>query len=117
MSVQVGVHETLEHLRRRELAHRESGRARAEQLRRRLPEAAASLRARGARRIGVFGSLVQGTPSPDCDVDLAVEGLPHEVYFEALAELIRLLGAVDLVRMEEAPDSLRDRIDAEAQWL
>jgi predicted nucleotidyltransferase len=51
-------------------------------------------------------------------VDLAVEGLPATAYFQALAELMALFGTrVDLVRLEEAPPSLCERVDEEGQVL
>jgi hypothetical protein len=44
-------------------------------------------------------------------VDLAVEGLPSCAYFAALAALMELFGGpVDRVRMEEAVESLRQRV-------
>lgn len=92
---------------------------RARLLRSRLPEATALLRTQfGTKRVWLFGSLVQGNPSSDCDVDLAVEGLKPNQYFDALAELMRLFGVrVDLVPVEKAPSSLRDRILAEGAEL
>lgn len=68
----------------------------------------------GARRVWLFGSLVAGSPTAHSDVDLAVEGLSSNAYFGALADLMELFhGRVDLVRWEEAPESLRARILAE----
>lgn len=88
-------------------------------LRSRIPEAASLLRTQfGARRIWLFGSLAQGNPSPNCDVDIAVEGVQSNQFFEALAELMQLFGVrVDLVAMEKAPPSLRQRIFAEGTEL
>lgn len=57
-------------------------------------------------------------PSAESDVDLAVEGLDGSRYFHALADLMQIFrGPVDLVRMEEATDSLRDRVTAEGREL
>lgn len=84
---------------------------RAEGLLGRMGDAAALLRAAGAGRVWLFGSLAEGRPRPESDVDLAVEGLPGAAFFEALAALMTLFGTrVDLVRLEEAPDSLRERV-------
>jgi uncharacterized protein len=114
----VKVHDTLEHLRRIEAGKRTLGRQRAERLRSRLPQAAQLLRARGAQQIILFGSLGETEPGPEPDVDLGVEGLPSLEYFPALAELMALFRArVDLVRLEEAPGSLRERIAHEGRPL
>ncbi|MEE8408494.1 MAG: hypothetical protein V3T05_02715 [Myxococcota bacterium] len=58
------------------------------------------------------------TCSSECDVDLAVTGLSHEQYFEALAALMAHFAcAVDLVEIESAGDSLRARIEIEGRSL
>ncbi|GMV43072.1 MAG: hypothetical protein AMXMBFR64_47880 [Myxococcales bacterium] len=65
----------------------------------------------GASRVWLFGSLVWGHPDDASDLDLAAEGLAEESYFRALAALLRDSAVpVDLVRLEEAPPSLRERI-------
>jgi predicted nucleotidyltransferase len=113
-----GVQTTLAHLRRQEEERRAAGRARADRIRQHLPEVARRLRARGAERIWLFGSMASSDPAPGADVDLAVMGLPGSCYFEVLAELMETLGAVvDLVRIEEAPASLVARIEAEGVSL
>jgi predicted nucleotidyltransferase len=54
----------------------------------------------------------------DSDVDIAASEVPPENYFAALADLMEVLGTpVDLVRLEDAPESLRDRIAAEGEAL
>jgi predicted nucleotidyltransferase len=69
-------------------------------------------------RLRVFGSLVTGALNEHSDLDLAVEGLATGRYFEVLADLISLFSApVDLVRLEEAPESLHQRIAAEGETL
>lgn len=84
----------------------------------RLPGAVELLRGRGAVRVVLFGSLAAGVPTSESDVDLAVAGLPAATYFDTLAELESLFGApVDLVRVEEAPESLRQRIAEEGREL
>ena len=76
------------------------------------------LRAAGATRVVLFGSLAAGTPRDDSDVDLAAEGIPRLRFFELLGELMDLFGcSVDLVRLEDAPPSLRARIEAEGEPL
>ncbi|MBI3202438.1 MAG: nucleotidyltransferase domain-containing protein [Myxococcales bacterium] len=97
----------------RERGARDLARAteRAQAIRSRLPAAAACLRGHGARRVWLFGSIAEGRPRLDSDVDLAVEGLPPARYFDALAEVAELAGTrVDLVRWEAAPPSLRERV-------
>jgi uncharacterized protein len=107
--------ETALHLRTRAEADRQRGRQRAADL---LAQSAAARRLlvdrHGARRVWLFGSLVVGNPTEESDVDLAVEGLPSAAYFSALADLMSLFHApVDLVPMEQAPESLRERILSE----
>jgi predicted nucleotidyltransferase len=72
----------------------------------------------GAKRAWLFGSLARGETRSDSDVDLAVEGLPASKYFAALAALMELFrGRVDLVRVEEAGESLRACIRDEGRTL
>jgi len=63
----------------------------------------------GVRQVILFGSVARGRAHSDTDVDLAVEGLAPERYFEALARCSDVAGRnVDLVPMEEAiPELLR----------
>jgi uncharacterized protein len=72
---------------------------------------ATMLAARGASRVVLFGSLVTGGGHEASDIDMAVEGLSADVYFEALGELLMAAPCkVDLVRLEDAPTSLRAHI-------
>lgn len=83
-----------------------------------LPMAREILRGRGATAVYVFGSVTTGETTPRSDLDLATLGLPGEEYFEALGELMRALPCdVDLVRLEEAPESLRERVHTEGRRL
>lgn len=110
--------ETARWLRDRDAAARARASERAEGLRHLLPEAVAALRAFGARRIRLFGSLVSGDVHESSDVDLAVEGLSAERHQEALTALMVLFPCdVDLVRLEGAPEALRSRIAAEGRDL
>jgi uncharacterized protein len=101
------------------VADRQRGINRAERLLAHAAEARRLLVDRhGARRVWLFGSLVAGQPTADSDVDLAVEGLPSAAYFNALADLMALFhGPVDPVRLEEASESLRDRVRSEGREL
>jgi predicted nucleotidyltransferase len=119
MSISVTSADTARHLRRRAIKAAAQGAGRARRLRARLPVAVACLRRDyGAATVILFGSLANRTFGPDSDVDLAVSGLGREAYFKALADLMDVFeGPVDLVRLEDAPASLRERIDAEGERL
>jgi predicted nucleotidyltransferase len=112
------VSSTVLHLRRRAEEQAERGRRRRVELERWLPAAAEILRRHGATAVHLFGSVATGETSATSDLDLATEGLPGAAYFPALGELLQTLPcAVDLVRLEEAPGSLRDRVAAEGRRL
>lgn len=85
-----------------------------EQLLKRVHEAAALLKNRfGVQRVLLFGSLAhQAWFAPDSDVDLVVEGLPADDYWQAwrLAEEIVQDRPVDLIEIETASESLRQAI-------
>ncbi|MBX3462180.1 MAG: nucleotidyltransferase domain-containing protein [Planctomycetes bacterium] len=102
------------HLRRRRAEEAAQAGLRADELRAKLPAAARLLAEAGARSVRLFGSLARGDVSVTSDVDLAVTGLPAERHFAVLGGLMELFaGPVDLVRTEDAPPSLRERIAAE----
>jgi predicted nucleotidyltransferase len=111
--------DTARHLRRVAERRRRRAELRSERLRGLLPEAAKVLRERyHATDVRLFGSLATGSFGERSDVDLAVSRLPRTRYFAALADLMELFGTpVDLVRLEEAPSSLRERIRAEGEGL
>lgn len=89
------------------------GRAR-EGLLGRIREAAAVLKSRfGVRRVILFGSLAHAAWfMPDSDVDLAVEGLVGQAYWQAWRLLEEVIGdhPVDLIEIETAGESLRRAI-------
>ena len=68
----------------------------------------------GARKVYLFGSLLdQGSVHARSDIDLAVEGLEGELYFEALSEVWKLLPPgveLDLVLLEQAWPGLAERV-------
>jgi predicted nucleotidyltransferase len=115
----VSAHKTALHLRALAEAKRREGQQRADRLLASVPRAHRRLVERhGARRVWLFGSLVAGLPSAESDVDLAVEGLDASRYFAALADLMEVFhGSVDLVRLEDAPESLRTRVLSEGREL
>jgi predicted nucleotidyltransferase len=50
----------------------------------------------------IFGSAVKGRLRPDSDIDMAVTGLPSQVYFSAISKASDLLGRpVDLVDLDD----------------
>ena len=64
--------------------------------------AANVLRSMGATQVYLFGSATKGGLRPDSDVDVAVRGLPPEVYFSAASKASELLGRpVDLVDLDD----------------
>lgn len=74
----------------------------------------------GARRVVLFGSLARGgAVSWRSDVDLAVWDVPAADTFTAVGRLQALdpAVAVDVVRIEDAPASLRAVIDADGVEL
>ena len=80
-------------------------------LRRLADPAAVLLRACGARRVWVVGSLAWGGLHARSDLDLAVEGLPPERWSEAREALWDLAGEpVDLIPLEAAAATLRARV-------
>ena len=64
--------------------------------------AANLLRSMGATQVFIFGSATKGELLPDSDVDMAVTGLPSQVYFSAISKASALLGRpVDLVDLDD----------------
>jgi predicted nucleotidyltransferase len=84
-------------------------------------EAAHLLRERfSAQRVAAFGSLVHPERfHKRSDVDLAAWGLDDRAYLRAVAAVTALDSdiSVDLIAVEEAPESLRKRIEAEGASL
>lgn len=67
-----------------------------------IEHAAAVLKAAGAREVYLFGSAVSDRMRPDSDVDLAVSGLPPQVFFRAMSDAERALGRpLDLIDLDE----------------
>ncbi|MGO8735213.1 MAG: nucleotidyltransferase family protein [Terriglobia bacterium] len=67
-----------------------------------IDRAASALKAVGAKEVYVFGSASKGEVRPDSDVDMAVSGLPPEVFFRAMGIASRAVGRqVDLVDLDE----------------
>ena len=67
-----------------------------------LSQAAAALKEAGAREVYLFGSAAQGSVREDSDIDLAVSGLPPEVFFKAMGKAGDILQRpLDLVDLDE----------------
>jgi len=82
-----------------------------ERLLQRVREAAAAIKTRfGAERVVLFGSLAHAAWFvPNSDVDLAVEGLKGDDYWQAWRSVEEIIGdrSVDLVQLEMAGESLK----------
>lgn len=63
-------------------------------------------------RIYLFGSLAWGSFQIDSDIDLAVEGLPDELFLKAYRVVENIAGSfnVDMILLEHAVVSLRERV-------
>ncbi|MEE4355814.1 MAG: nucleotidyltransferase domain-containing protein [Desulfococcaceae bacterium] len=66
-------------------------------------------------KVAVFGSLVrENLFHPGSDIDLAVWGLDEKLYFRSVAWLMEERDFdIDLVRMEDAKESLRKTVQSE----
>jgi predicted nucleotidyltransferase len=64
----------------------------------------------GARRVILVGSLARGEFRQGSDIDLAVEGIPDEVFFQAGAAVEAAAGGipVDLVPIESMSQAFAD---------
>ena len=73
--------------------------------------AAQLLRGLGASQVFVFGSFIRGELRPDSDIDMAVSGLPPEVYFSAVSKASDLLSRpVDLLDLDDDTPLVRHLI-------
>lgn len=67
-----------------------------------IERASAILKAAGASEVYLFGSAARGVMREGSDIDLAVSGLPPEVFFKALGEAEDALGRpLDLIDLDE----------------
>jgi len=68
----------------------------------RIRRAADALRERGAREVYLFGSAATGRLRQDSDIDMAVSGLPPELFFEAMGDAREaLMKPLDLIDLDE----------------
>ena len=67
-----------------------------------IERAVVALKAAGAREVYLFGSAARGQMCEDSDIDLAVSGLPPELFYRAGAAAEDALGrSLDLVDLDE----------------
>lgn len=86
----------------------------------RIRRAAERLKQLGARRVVLFGSLARGDWSTAAsDVDLAVQDLPAEAYWEGWRAAEETIGGppVDLIALERASEPLRRAIERDGVEL
>ena len=71
--------------------------------RKRLVERAAEvLKAAGAREVYVFGSSARGSTVDGSYIDLAVSGLPPQVFFRAMGQAHKAIGRpLDLIDLDD----------------
>jgi|SRR3990172_5510167 len=91
-----------------------------ETARREAEQAAAQLvKQHGVKRVILFGSVVrQRRLRRDSDIDLAVEGMPAENFYQIVGDLWTKQGRqVDLVRWETLRESFRQVVEREGKLL
>ena len=67
-----------------------------------IEKAAALLKSAGADGVYLFGSTTEGTRRSDSDIDLAVEGLPPEIFYQVVGMLLlELPCSIDLVDLDQ----------------
>ena len=76
-----------------------------EELRRDIEVAAQILKEAGATEVYVFGSAATGDMHPDSDIDLAIRGLPPEIFFRTMGKVTCAVSRpIDLVDLDDAKD-------------
>ena len=64
--------------------------------------AARILREAGAEEVYVFGSAAHGIERPGSDIDMAVKGLPPEIFFQTMGEVVMAISrCFDLIDLDE----------------
>ncbi|MEW6214657.1 MAG: nucleotidyltransferase domain-containing protein [Nitrospirota bacterium] len=80
-----------------------------------LPVVAEKLKSLGAKKVIIFGSLIEGDFKIDSDIDIAVEGLPESKYIEAIIETEKILTTADidfdLVLYERAYPWIKEKVN------
>lgn len=64
--------------------------------------AAVVLKKHGAQEVYLFGSAATGTIREGSDIDMAVKGLPPQVFFKVMGQVNNILGCpLDLIDLDE----------------
>ena len=83
----------------------------------RVRAAAQILKQHGAREVYLFGSAADGAAQNHSDIDMAVSGLPPELFFRAMARAGRVLGRVlDLIDLDE-PNPFTRHLQSEGKLV
>ena len=78
-----------------------------------LLAAANLLRTLGAKQVFIFGSATKERLQPHSDIDIAVTGLPSQVYFSAVSRASDLFRRpVDLVDLDDPTPLVRYLLDS-----
>ena len=73
-----------------------------EEMKLRIQQAAEALKMAGAKEVYMFGSAATGKMRRDSDIDLAVSGLPPEVFIKAMGKAGDILRRpLDLIDLDE----------------
>ncbi len=73
-----------------------------DEIRQVVEQAAAALKEAGAREVYIFGSAATGPLREGSDIDLAVEGLPPERFWDAMSRAADVLRRpLDLIDLDE----------------
>ncbi|MBI4690932.1 MAG: nucleotidyltransferase domain-containing protein [Nitrospirae bacterium] len=80
-----------------------------------LPAVTKRLQSLGAKKVIVFGSLIEGGFKLNSDIDIAVAGLPAGKYIDAVIETEKILATAyvdfDLVLYEKAHTWIKEKIN------
>lgn len=74
----------------------------------------------GVEKVYLFGSTLNECFHKKSDIDLAVEGLPHDKYFTALSKLMVCMPEgmeVDLIPLEDAVPSLKKVVSQDGELI
>lgn len=73
-----------------------------DEIRQIVEQAAAALKEAGAREVYIFGSAATGPLREGSDIDLAIEGLPPERFWDAMSRAADVLRRpLDLIDLDE----------------
>lgn len=82
-----------------------------------INKAAETLKRYGAQEVYVFGSIATSSVREGSDIDMAVKGLPPDVFFKAMAQAHSILGRpLDLIDLDE-PNPLTRYLKEEGELV